>query len=412
MKKTRLIVYTCVLLALLSGAELMAQNLTSSPFSREAYGDMSDNAPGAYRGMGGVGIGMRSNKVINPAQPASYTGCDSLTFMFDMGASASWSHYKDASGTRDKANGNLEYITMQFPLYKKWVAMSLGVMPYSSAGYDVATADSIGSDYHYTCSYVGQGNISQVYGGLSVNIMDWVALGANAYYMFGDLTRSRAVAFSESGLHTISQEEVLHVSSLRLRYGLQLYHTWDNHTVVLGGVFENKMNMNGRYSCIETSTQDTLPDFEQGSFESPMYYGAGISYTWANRLTLGLDYSRQCMNSAKYNGKAGESSPLRDVNRYAIGVEYRNNPLGRRYVDRVMWRCGMNIADEYLQTINVPSVRVGVGVGLPLRNSASVINTTLEYQHRGSRQTGLEDNSLRLSLSASISETWFFKRRL
>lgn len=409
MKKYLLIVYIAVLATLAGGGDMLAQNLTSSPFSRYAYGDMSDNAAGAYRGMGGVGVGMRSNRVINPAQPASYTGCDSMTFMFDMAASASWSHYKDASGMRDKANGNLEYITMQFPLYKKWVAMSVGVNPYSSAGYDVATSDSIGSDYHYTCSYVGQGNISQVYGGLSVNLWDWVALGANAYYMFGDLTRSRAVAFSEPGLHAITQEEVLHVSSLRLRYGAQLFHNFGDHQLVLGGVFENKMKLNGTYTCIETSTADTLGDFAQGGFESPMYYGAGISYTWANRLTIGLDYSRQCMQSALFNG---HTDAYRDVNRYAIGVEYRNNPQGRRYVDRVMWRFGMNIADEYLQRIDKPAVRVGIGVGLPLRSSASIINTTLEYQHRGSSATGLEDNNLRLSVSAAISETWFFKRKL
>ena len=72
-----------------------AQNMTSSPYSRYAYGDMNENVPTAYRAMGGVGIGMRNNRAICPAQPASYTSCDSLTFMLDIAASASWSHYKD-----------------------------------------------------------------------------------------------------------------------------------------------------------------------------------------------------------------------------------------------------------------------------------------------------------------------------
>lgn len=51
------------------GLTAVAQNQTSSPFSRYAYGDMNDNVPIAYRGMGSVGIGMRNNKVICSAQP-------------------------------------------------------------------------------------------------------------------------------------------------------------------------------------------------------------------------------------------------------------------------------------------------------------------------------------------------------
>jgi hypothetical protein len=47
-----------------------AQNATSSPSSRFGYGELNNNLPNSYRAMGGVGIGMRSNKAINPAQPA------------------------------------------------------------------------------------------------------------------------------------------------------------------------------------------------------------------------------------------------------------------------------------------------------------------------------------------------------
>ena len=72
-----------------------AQNLTSSPYSRYAYGDMNENVPTVFRAMGGTGIGMRSNRAINPSQPASYTSCDSLTFMMDIAASATWSRYQD-----------------------------------------------------------------------------------------------------------------------------------------------------------------------------------------------------------------------------------------------------------------------------------------------------------------------------
>lgn len=382
------------------------QTGTSSPFSRYAYGDLNDNVPNTYRAMGGVGLGMRSNKVINSAQPASYTACDSLTFMFDLAASVMWSRYGDAAGMRNKANGSLEYLTMQFPLWRRYIAFSAGVLPYSSVGYDIVLSDSIGSGYHYQQQYEGTGGISEVYAGLSFNICDWVALGANVYYMFGNTNNTRTLTFSESGLTTTTQESVLTVSSVRLRYGLQFFHTFGDHAFVLGGVFENKMRLNGTFSQIETNLGDTVKNGGT-DFDVPMIYGGGLSYTWADRLTLAFDYQRQEWGNIRYQ----DTETLRNRNRYSAGVEYRNNPMGRRYVDRILWRCGVNVADSYSLTTNAKDITASIGIGFPLRTSGTIFNTTLEYTHRGG-QGSMEENSLRLTINASISENWFFKRKL
>ena len=387
---------------------LSAQNMTSSPYSRYAYGDLNENVPTAYRAMGGVGIGMRSNRAINSAQPASFTACDSLTFMFDLAASVNWSRYRDAGGMKNKANGNLEYVTMQFPLYKRWVAMSLGLQPYSSVGYNIQLRDSTaGGDYDYTLAYVGEGNISQVYGGLSVNVCNWLALGANVYYMWGDLERARSVVFDDATINTTIQYEMLHVSNVRLRYGAQFFHTFGDHSFNLGAIYENRMKLHSDLLQLDT---DTLSLSNTG-WELPMVWGVGASYTWDNRLTVAFDFERQCMAAALYNGAPGSASGLQDRNRYAFGAEYRHNPQGRKYVERVMWRAGVNVQDEYLASIGAKRVTASLGVGFPLYTIGTVINTTLEYTHRGNA-AGLEDNSLRLTIGASIAENWFFKRRL
>lgn len=403
-----IILFLLVLLSLLSTGLLYAQNGSSSPYSRFGYGDLSDNVPNTYRAMGGVGLGMRSNKVINPAQPASFTAGDSLTFMFDLAASVMWSAYSDVSGNRNKANGNLEYLSLQFPLYKRYIAFSAGVLPYSSVGYDLAVSDSINSDYHYTASYVGTGGISQVYGGLSFNICDWVALGANIYYMFGTTTNTRTLTFTEAALKGSSQESELRVSSIRLRYGVQFFHTFGDHTIVLGGVFENKQKMSSTsFTTIETQSEDTVSVLE-GGFELPMVYGGGVSYSWADRLTVAFDYQRQCMSAAMYQDK---TNAFRDRSRYSAGVEYRHNPNGRRYYERMLWRCGVNVADSYSLENSARDITASIGIGFPLRTAATVFNATLEYTHRGNAAT-LQENSLRLTINASISENWFFKRKL
>lgn len=396
--------------ALLACGALTAQNMTSSPYSRYAYGDINENVPTGYRAMGGVGIGMRNNKAINPSQPASYTSMDSLTFMFDIAACVSWSHYRDAGGVKNKANGNLEYVTMQFPLWKRWIAMSVGLTPYSSVGYDISLKDSINSSYHYVKHYYGTGNISQVYGGLSFNICNWVALGANIYYMWGDLNRMRALTFDESGLQTTIQDELLSISDVRFRYGAQFFHTWGKHTVNLGAIFENKTKLNSELIVIETQSDDSIPIFVNG-WQLPMVWGVGASYNWANRLTVAFDFERQCMASALYNGLPGKENGLQDRNRYALGVEYRHDPMGRKYVERMIWRAGVNVQDEYLATIGAKRISASIGMGFPLYTIGTVINTTIEYSHRGS-SAGLEDNSLRLTIGASIAESWFMKRKL
>lgn len=389
-------------------AGLWAQNATSSPSSRFGYGELNNNLPNAYRAMGGVGIGMRSNKVINPSQPASYTACDSMTFMFDVAGSLLYTNYGDSYGQSNKMNGNLEYVTMQFPIWRQHIAMSLGVNPYSAVGYNFAINDSINTDYYYTQSYRGLGGFTQVYGGLSFNICDWVALGVNAYYMFGDIGQSRSLTFTDASMDSVKMVEKMTAHSLRLRYGIQLFHNFGRHAFTLGAVFENKQPFSRmEYEQIETTTIDTINTIGEG-FEMPMMYAAGLSYTYDNRIVVAADYTCHNWASAKYFGKHAD---LNNRHRLALGVEYRNNPTSRKFVDQVYWRLGVNYTTSYTNKYNQNELGIGLGVGFPLRTAATVINATVEYGNRGTGDL-LKENYLRLIVNASISEHWFFKRKL
>ena len=385
-----------------------AQNATSSPTSRFGYGELNNNLPGAYRAMGGVGVGMRSNKVINSAQPASYTSCDSMTFMFDVAGSLLYTNYSESDKQNNKVNGNLEYITMQFPIWRKYIAMSLGVTPYSAVGYDFALTDSINSDYYYSQTYRGVGGFTQVYGGLSVNICDWVALGVNAYYMFGTIEQSRSLNFTDATMDSVRLVETLRANSLRLRYGAQFFHTFGKHTISLGAVFENKQPFSRlNYEQIEQTTADTVTMIDNG-FEMPMMYGVGLSYGYDNRLVIGADYMCHDWANAKY---FGQTQSLNRRHRWAVGAEYRNDPTSRKFVDQVYWRLGVNYTTAYTHHYSAAELGIGLGVGFPLRTAGTIINATVEYGKRGT-QTVLSENYLRLVINASISEHWFFKRKL
>lgn len=401
-------IYIVIVVAAMMAVGAWAQNATSSPSSRFGYGELNSNLPNAYRAMGGVGIGMRSNKVINPAQPASYTSCDSMTFMFDIAGSLLYTNYGDSKGVTNKVNGNLEYMTIQFPIWRQHIAMSVGVNPYSAVGYNFALSDSINSDYYYTRSYSGDGGFTQVYGGLSFNICDWVALGVNAYYMFGDVSQTRSLNFSDASIDSVRQVDKLTANSLRLRYGVQVFHTFGKHTINLGAVYENKQAFSRMsYEQIENTTNDTVATMSSG-FEMPMMYAVGLSYDYANRVLIGLDYQCQDWSNALY---FGANDGLKSRHRWALGLEYRNDPQSRKYVDRMLWRAGINYATSYTKSYDQPELGVTIGVGFPLRTVGTVINTTLEYGRRGGGNI-LTENYMRFVVSASICEHWFFKRKL
>ena len=384
----------------------VAQNNTSSPYSRFGYGELNDNVAGAFRGMGSVGLAMRDHHVINPANPASFTSIDSLTFMFDLGASGMWTNYSDAAGVRNRANGNLEYLTLQLPIWHPYIAFSAGVLPYSMVGYDFKLSNTVNEICHDTTTYMGSGGFTQVYGGLSFNLFNWVALGANVYYMFGDVTNARSVTFAEAAYKSVSEYSYIHAKSVRFRYGMHLFHTFGQHTVVLGGIFENKKPFRSDYIVVEVTTLDTIP--VNHDFDLPMTWGGGFSYNYANRLTVSADVLFTEWKDTRY---AGQTDVFRSRMKIAAGVEYRHNPNGRKYHENMYFRLGATVSDSYIKNITAKDFGISLGVGFPLRNAATIINTTLEYNHRGTSAL-VNENSLRLTINASISETWFFKRRL
>ncbi len=380
-----------------------SQNNTVSPYSRYGYGELNDNVAGAHRAMGGVGIGMRGKGVINTMQPASYSAVDSLTFMFDLAASGMYTHYKDALGYRNRGSGNLEYLTIQFPVWK-YIGISLGFMPYTMTGYDISL---LSLNYPYdTQTYTGSGGFSEVYLGLSYNFFDWVAVGANMYYMFGNVRHERTLSSILSNYALITFEDKINANDLRFRYGLQVFHTFQKHGFIVGGIFEAPTALNGKYKQIDQTNTDTIR--QEGGFGLPMVFGVGASYTYDNRLTIAFDFQQTQWSKIKYRGK---ESDLKDRNKYSLGVEYRHNALSKKYAERMPFRLGLSIQDAYIPQVNDKEFIVSVGMGFPLHNVATILNTSIEYGHRGSSKS-LEEHFLRLTLNVSVAEHWFFKRKL
>ena len=406
------------------------QNNTNSPFTRFGYGEISDNNNGEQRALGGVAIGSRSNTSINTVNPASYSSVDSLTFMFDIGSSALISRFSDKTGANSTFNANLEYITMQFPL-AKWLGLSAGMLPYSFAGYNFYSNDTsyLKSNTQkldtvpYTKSFIGTGGFSQVYLGLSTKLFNHIALGVNAYYMYGTITNYRDLSFNSTltGYTSTTEANIIKADNFRFRFGAQFFNTFaDKHEVTLGVIYEPKIKLNGGFSQITTAIlNDTIdskhPNYTAYAFEIPSTFGIGVNYTYDKKLSIGLDYSMQAWKSAEYFGK---TDSLTNRSKLAVGVEYQPNPRGRNFSDRIRYRGGFNISDSYYNINGITQPKnysITAGIGLPLynknTNSISMLNASLEYGKIGTANL-LQEDYLKLTLNIVFNEHWFFKRKL
>jgi hypothetical protein len=414
-KKSFLFILVLVLFSQLA----FNQNNTNSPYTRYGYGEINDNHNGEQRAMGGIALGVRSPLSINSVNPASYSAVDSMTFMFDFGASALRSQFKDNNGKSSSFTANLDYITMQFP-FSKTVGFSAGIQPYSFSGYNFYTTEDLtfsnnsgtSDTVEVTKSFTGSGGFSEVYAGLSVELFHHLALGANAYYMFGSLNNYRSISFNPStGYTSTTQLNNIEANNFRFRYGLQYFTNLNKkQNITVGLIFEPKKNFKVNCTKINSGvlTDTTTYDMD---FDLPMTLGGGIFYTYNNKLSVGLDYTLQNWSDARFYGK---TDSLTNRNKIAIGAEYIPNSSGRKYSDHIRYRIGFNVNNAYYKIDNKTqgnNFGVTLGFGLPLPYSKTMVNTAFEYGKIGNSGS-LKENYFKFTFNVCVNENWFFKRKL
>jgi len=390
-----------------------AQNNTNSPYTRFGYGRLDDPGFSKSQSMGGVAYGLRSRVNMNPANPASNSSIDSTSFLFEFGVSGLLSNFSSGASSVNTFTSNLDYLAFQLPI-TKWMGMSAGLIPYSSVGYNYGTLDTLSSTLTQTQTFYGSGGISQAYVGLAATVWKRLSFGVNMYYMFGSINNVRSMTATSSSVTTYatSQTSNLHVQNLNFRYGLQYQETFDRHSFCIGLVYDHLSKLNGEFSQITTGVVNDTISADSLRFDIPSLYGAGFTYTYDDRLTIGADYTFQEFSKAHYYGKTDTLS-----NRYKIslGGEYIHKPNGNKYIDRMHWRLGANYSNSYVKFNNVGTQTVALtcGLGFPLRTTKTMINVNFEYGNIGtSQQTLLSENYFKIGLNLTLNELWFFKQRI
>ena len=199
---------------------VQGQNEINSPYSSYGIGDINRSSNGILDAMGGVSYGMQNPYYINFRNPASYAAFDSLSFIADVSASVYVSTLYQNIKSQQNTYAQPGYLAIGLPVTRHW-RTSLGILPFSSVGYDMETTSEIENIGKVTYNYKGNGGIYQLYWGNAFKICKGLSIGLNASYIFGTIYSYRNTAFDGSNYTNTFISDAYQTKGLYLDAGLQ-----------------------------------------------------------------------------------------------------------------------------------------------------------------------------------------------
>ena len=423
MIKTRIL--GCLLMAAtVNGA--WAQGGTNSPYSQFGIGALSDQSQSMSRGMNGVGYGLRQGNIVNTLNPASYSGVDSLTMLFDMGVSGQFTHYEEGKLKRNASLASFEYVVGSFRAWKN-VGVSFGLLPYSSVGYEYATSSRDQNLGQLTESFTGSGGLHEVFLGFGWRLMKPLSIGVNAGYLWGSIDRS-VLPDADATANSLRKNYSTSVSNYKLDIGAQWVqpigrfdHLTLGAVVGLGHNLKNDAEMTIVSTNQLSNSSDTTALKLADAFELPMSFGVGAAYQHAGKLTLAADFTLDKWGDVKFPTFTGneyklQSGLLKDRMKINVGLDWLPNPsqMGGRFLEHVHYRLGAGYATPYYY-INgkegPKELSVSAGFGIPIvnmHNNRSVLNISGQWV-RSSATDFLTENYFRINIGVTFNERWFMK---
>jgi opacity protein-like surface antigen len=303
---------------------------------------------------------------------------------------------------------------MKFALKPNW-GVALGLVPFSKVGYNFSQSFSYTNtpvgDLDYTNTYSGNGGLNTFFIGTGFKLGKNLLLGADLKYTFGLLNNATSTKYRTSGINNEQSMEYLFIKSPSLELGAQYDIPLSKKGILTLGASASAALPVKTERYRVTISSDTLETTDYFDCQLPTTIGAGLSYKWDDRLTVGLDFQKQRFSQATF---MGVKDSLRDNNRIALGVEYLPSTLAEHYYQAIRYRGGFQFNDIYLkQPGHLQSASLSLGVGLPLRGQKSMLNFSLEAGRLFTPNASfISETFYRFSIDVSFNELWFFKMKL
>ncbi len=420
-----------LLLSSIAITTLEAQDVQSNPLSRMAYGTLKGPVAVAWQGMGGVGVGLNDSQVINLKNPAAYAGTDSLSFLMDVGVSVNMGRFQDVQHSRNAFLGGLEYVAIQFPVYRNLLGLSFGVKPFSFSGYGLVSTSSIGKEDKavLTQTFTGKGAIQKAYLGLAGRVFDRFYIGANVNYLFGHLSHTVATTPNSTNMSQSIMTNVIRLRDFGVDLGMQYLQPLDTETkdfLIVGATYSPTMPLR---PTITVQSNENAGDplrpkietkVERMNTRLPNEVAVGFSWTRPNKYVLGLDVAYSGWGRVP-SVFGNDGVTFEDSYSAGLGFEYLPNVFSRKYSEVIKYRLGMSYSGSYLKFSPVGqthTIGASLGMGLPVNffgtERPSVLNLSLNYDRTfgEKKRTGITLDVIKLTLGITFNETWFRELRI
>ncbi len=402
----------------------LAQDRISSPYSRYGLGEILQNTHVNNMAMGGINQAIYNPLFVNPANPASYSSFDSLSFVFDVSMHARFTNLSNTTISQSASYASVGNLLFGFPVTSWWKA-SFGLLPYSASGYKMADTRTDSLYTSLTNLYQGSGGINQFYVGSSFDITHNLSAGVNVTYLFGTLERSSAVEFPDS-LHRLNSKILYtnRVHDFLLNYGIMYHKDTDKGLEYTIGASFNAQTMINNTKDKVVYTYRTISGIEiprdtisvdesvKDKITLPMGFAVGFSFGKINKWLIGSDFSYKQWENFEFSA-APEA--LKNSMQYSLGGYYNpSNSTVSGYLKRITYRAGMHYTNGFLELRGqrIDDFGISFGVGLPLPRTASTINFAFEVGSRGTKKENLiQENYVKFTLGLSLFERWFIIKK-
>ncbi|MEZ4779706.1 MAG: hypothetical protein R2786_10025 [Flavobacteriaceae bacterium] len=393
----------------------LAQQGTTSPYSFFGIGNLKFKGTVENRSMGGIGVYSDSIH-LNIQNPAGIAGLRLVNY------SISGSHRSNTLSTsvesQKATTTTLDYLAIGVPMGK--FGASFGLIPYTATGYKLENVSG-----NITTQYSGEGGLNKAFFTLGYQITPELSAGIDANYNFGTIENTTLATQDDIQLGT----KEVNRSDLRgfsFNFGAQYKKMVSEKLEFVGSVtFTPETNFNsensrtlstflvlGNGSIADLDLREIPVNNTDFTFPSQLTLGAGIGKP--KNWFVGGEFSTQKTSNLTNRTFELENVIFEDASKFRIGGFYipEYNSFSS-YLKRIVYRGGFRFEETGLIINNEAINEFGIsfGLGLPMGRTFSNINLGFELGKRGTKNSGLvEESFFNIFVSLSLNDKWFEKR--
>lgn len=381
-----------------------AQPGINSIYSAYGIGDVSVRENNGYASMGGVGVAMPSNKLLNGNNPASYSTIPYGSYVMELSFSGLSIQYKNQTQTFKANDIVVNGAAFGFNISKK-IGAAVSLKRFSTVEYyTLADRYVSGTVSKLSEDITGSGGLYLGTVGVGIKATKNLSLGLTGGSIFGSITKKENIYTSSSDGFIIENNSFY--NNFYAKAGLQYKFKTRNYKWVLGATLQPSIELTklDDYKITDFSENVLLTESQKKSkFKYPLQFGTGFAIS-KNKSILSADYLQQNWGSTGYRGASFSTT---NAQNFAVGFmhTYQMKGARNRIQDGITLMCGLQKDKSYIfiNKYQVESFAATAGISFPSKNLLYNYTFGLKVGQRGKIYYPLvKENFVELNMSISL----------